>query len=145
MTSVLRTGIDLVEIDRLDQVNEAIRIRFVQRVFTAREQALCGGSPASLAGRFAAKEAVAKALGVGIGVVAWQEIEILSGEAGQPVLELHGNARWIAQQQGLAVWSVSISHSRTQAVAVAVAMEANHGEFPPGSGHAAPADPIDHR
>ena len=121
MPPALRTGIDLIEIERLAQINPAIRTRFLQRVYTPRELALCAGSPASLAGRFAAKEAVAKALGVGIGPVRWQEIEILTGEAGQPVLELHGNARRIAGEQGLAVWSISISHSRTQAVAIAVA------------------------
>lgn len=119
---ILRTGIDLVDIERLQALKPEIRERFIRRVYTPREQALCGGALASLAGRFAAKEAVAKALGVGIGPVAWQEIEILAGEAGQPMLELHGNARRIAEQQGLLTWSISISHSRRQAVALAAAI-----------------------
>lgn len=124
----LRTGIDMIDIERLAGPNPAVRQRFLRRVFTPRELEECGGSPQSLAGRFAAKEAVAKALGVGIGPVAWQEIEILTGPQGQPVLQLHGAARDLAGRLGLITWSVSISHTRTQAVAVAVAT--GHQEEP---------------
>jgi holo-[acyl-carrier protein] synthase len=77
----------------------------------------------TLAGRFAAKEAVVKALGCGIGPVSWKEIEIRRGEQGQPVLKLHGNACQIAEEQGLETWSISISHTREHAVAVVVAMK----------------------
>lgn len=125
--SLLRSGIDLVDIQRLADLNPAIRARFMQRVYTPRELAACQGSLASLAGRFAAKEAVAKALGVGIGPVSWQEIEVLNGPDGEPVLQLHGAAHRIAESLGLRVWSISISHSRTQAVAMAVAL-GNEGE-----------------
>src|SRR5512133_1188221 len=90
---VLRTGVDIIEINRLEEVNPAIRERFLQRVYTPEERAICGKSWASLAGRFAAKEAVAKALGCGIGPVRWQEIEILRGESGEPLLVLHGKAQ----------------------------------------------------
>jgi holo-[acyl-carrier protein] synthase len=119
---ILRTGVDIVEIQRLEQVNPAIRERFIRRVFTPLEIELARGSYASLAGRFAAKEAVSKALGTGIGPVSWQEIEIRRDPSGAPVLHLHGKAAEIARLLGLAVWSVSISHGRTHAVAMAVAL-----------------------
>jgi holo-[acyl-carrier protein] synthase len=118
----LRTGVDLVEIQRLEQVNAAIRNRFLERVFTPKELAETEGNLASLAGRFAAKEAVAKALGTGIGEVSWQEIEIRCGTLGEPHLTLFGAARERADQQGLNMWSLSISHTKDMAVAFAVAI-----------------------
>lgn len=118
----LRTGVDLIEISRLEQVNPAIRKRFLARVFTPLELEQVGQSYASLSGRFAAKEAVSKALGTGIGFVHWQDIEIRRGKAGEPVLFLHGNARLIAEQLGLTTWSVSITHDRSNAVAFVVAL-----------------------
>jgi holo-[acyl-carrier protein] synthase len=118
----LRTGIDIVEIGRLEEINPAIRARFIDRVFTPLEQKLTRGLYPSLAGRFAAKEAVSKALGTGIGRVHWQDIEIRRGPAGEPVLQLHGWAQEVADRLGLTTWSVSISHGRTHAVAVAVAL-----------------------
>ena len=96
----LRSGIDIVEINRMDEINPAIRVRFINRVFTPAEQALARGADPSLAGRFAAKEAVSKALGTGIGRVHWQDIEILRGPAGEPVLQLHGLAREVAAGLG---------------------------------------------
>lgn len=119
---ILRTGIDIAEINRLDEINPAIRARFIQRVFTEAEQALTHGSTPSLVGRFAAKEAVSKALGTGIGRVNWRHIEILRGPAGEPLLVLHGAAAERAAALGLVDWSVSISHGRTHAVAVAVGL-----------------------
>ncbi|WP_322508679.1 holo-ACP synthase [Anaerolinea sp.] len=119
---ILRTGVDIVEIQRLEQVNPAIRERFIRRVFTPLEIELARGSYASLAGRFAAKEAVAKALGTGIGPVSWQDIEIRRDASGAPVLHLHGRAAEAARLLGLTTWSVSISHGRTHAVAMAVAL-----------------------
>lgn len=119
---ILRTGIDLIEIQRLAQLNPAIRERFLQRVFTTRELEESNQQWASLSGKFAAKEAVAKALGSGIGPVAWQDIEIHHGQQNEPVLELHGAAQRLAEQLHLELWSISISHSQTHAVAVAVAM-----------------------
>lgn len=119
---ILATGVDLIEIDRLADVRPAILQRFLNRVFTPAELAEAGDSHSSLAGLFAAKEAVAKALGTGIGPISWQEIEILSGAGGEPVLHLHGNADTIARKKGLTHWSVSISHCKTYAVATAVAL-----------------------
>jgi holo-[acyl-carrier protein] synthase len=117
---ILRTGVDILEIDRLDSVSPAIRRRFIQRVYTPAEQTILGEDNEALAGRFAAKEAVSKALGTGIGFVHWQDIEILDGKYGEPILNLYGNAVKIAERLGLETWSVSISHSRNHAVAVAV-------------------------
>lgn len=119
---ILRTGVDIVEIDRLNSVSPAIRRRFIQRVYTPAEQAILGDENEALAGRFAVKEAVSKALGSGIGFVRWQDIEVLDGKYGEPILNLYGNAVKIAERLALTTWSVSISHSRTHAVAVAVAI-----------------------
>lgn len=119
---IIRTGIDIVEIDRLATVSPGIRRRFIQRVYTPAEQAILGDDNEALAGRFAAKEAVSKALGSGIGYVRWQDIEVLDGSYGEPILNLYGNAVRIAKQLALETWSVSISHSRNHAVAVAVAI-----------------------
>lgn len=116
----LRTGIDLVEISRLENLNPAIRKRFLERVFTPVELAEAQGRWDTLSGRFAAKEAVVKALGCGIGPVTWQEVEILRGEQGEPVLILHGEAQRRAGALHLSAWSISISHTRAYAVAMAV-------------------------
>ena len=117
----IRSGVDIVEIERFDQQSSQIRARFFRRVFTARELALIKTN-ASAAGRFAAKEAVVKALGCGIGAVSWQDIEILSGASGEPTLILHGEALTIANDLQLQEWSVSISHSKSHAIAFAVAL-----------------------
>lgn len=120
--SVLRTGIDLVEIERLQSVIGRHGERFLGRVFTPQELEQVGENLVSLAGRFAAKEAVAKALGTGIGAIAWREIEVLRGPEREPVLHLHGAAAQLAEQLGLSQWSLSLSHTQTHAVAVAVAL-----------------------
>jgi len=119
---ILRSGVDLIEISRMAGLNPRIRARFLKRVYTSTELELCGNSDSSLSGRFAAKEAVAKALGTGIGPVRWQEIEIIAGAQKEPCLQLHGAAQKIAAQLGLHTWSVSISHTATHAIAMAVAI-----------------------
>ena len=119
---ILRSGIDLVEIERLSGLESPLRERFLARVFTPTERAQAGEDACSLAGRFAAKEAVAKALGCGIGPVGWQEIEILRGESGEPVLLLHGAAQGMAAALGLTNWTLSITHTRGLAAAVAMAV-----------------------
>ena len=118
----LTTGIDLLEINRLVSAIETHGDRFLQRVFTERELEANIKKVESLAGRFAAKEAVAKALGCGIGDVSWKEIEILRAESGAPELILHGAADAMSKEQGWNVWSVSLSHTKDHAVAVAVAI-----------------------
>jgi holo-[acyl-carrier protein] synthase len=118
----LRTGIDLVDIERLRSVLERHGERFLRRVFTPQELADAGDKPASLAARFAAKEAVSKALGTGIGPVGWQEIEVLRGPSCEPCLTLHGAALKLAEEQGLTTWAISLSHTEKYAVAQVVAL-----------------------
>jgi holo-[acyl-carrier protein] synthase len=118
----LSTGVDIILISRLLEMKPEIRARFLKRVFTARELAEVGDSPQSLVGRFAAKEAVAKALGCGIGPLGWQSIEVLRGAAGEPLLQLHEAAQARAGELGLTTWSLSISHSAEHAVAFVVAV-----------------------
>jgi len=94
---------------------------FVRRAFMDAEVALCREDPTRLAGRWAAKEAVLKALGLGIGSVPMVEIEILALESGAPDLRLTGAAAAAARSCGVAGWSVSISHDGQFATAIAVA------------------------
>ena len=93
---------------------------FLTRVFTPQELTEVGEHPASLAARFAAKEAVSKALGSGIGLVGWQEIEILRGPSREPLLRLHGMADQLASQLGVNRWSLSLSHTHEHAIALVV-------------------------
>ncbi len=118
---ILHSGVDIVEIDRLVELQDAIKPRFLARVFTPEELRLAGGSEGRLAGRFAVKEAVAKALGCGIGRVSWQEIEVLQDQAGKPLLVLHGKALEMSNQLDIQTWSISISHTATLAIGFAVA------------------------
>jgi len=118
----LTTGVDLIEIDRIKEVVARHGKDYLDRIYTPAELEYCGKRTESLAGRFAAKEAVAKALGSGIGEVDWKEIEILGDEQNAPTLTLHGTAEQKAKELGLTTWSVSISHSQSHSVAVAVAI-----------------------
>lgn len=116
----MRTGVDIVEISRIQATVERYGERFLQRVYTKREIDRYAKRTNSLAARWAAKEAVAKALGCGIGEVGWTDIEILD-EDGAPLVQLHGNAALLAAQLGLSGWSVSLSHTAEMAVAFVVA------------------------
>lgn len=116
------SGIDLAEPRRLREVRSALRERFYRRVFTAAELEEIGTSFEDAAGHFAAKEAASKALGTGIGYVAWQELEILHQPWGAPQLFLHGRARRVAEKLGWTDWSVSITHSSGLAAAVVTAV-----------------------
>lgn len=120
---MLRTGIDLIEISRIAAVRKRHGERFLHRVFTAREIELYGDKTASLAARWAAKEAVSKALGCGIGDIAWTEIEVLNDEQGMPQLTLSGHAAQKAKDLGLTEWALSLSHTREHAIAVVVAQD----------------------
>ena len=114
----VETGIDLVEITRLSELNPAIRGRFLKRVYTEGEVNDSAGRDDHLAGRFAAKEAAAKALGTGIGDIHWVDLEIQLDTTGKPSLHLHGEAEKIARQKGWVSWSVSITHTAGIAAAV---------------------------
>jgi holo-[acyl-carrier protein] synthase len=119
----VHTGVDLIEISRVEAVMRRYGERFLNRVFTPQEQADAGAQAGSLAARFAAKEAAAKALGCGIGPVGWLELEITRDSQRRPELILHGAARQRAQELGLREWSVSLSHSKDYAIALVVAIE----------------------
>lgn len=118
----IATGVDLVEVDRFHNLNPRIKERFFRRVFTPQELNDPNQSIQHLAGKFAAKEAAAKALGCGIGIVSWQELEILNDDNGKPELVLHSHARQVAAESGWSAWSLSISHTRTYALAFVTAL-----------------------
>jgi len=123
--NVKALGIDTVECDRLQAMIDRHGRRFLDRVFTAAEQRYCRQRKRRiehLAGRFAAKEAVLKALGTGWGRgICWTDVEVANTPAGSPKIRLGGRCRKIADQQGLSDILVSISHTPYQAVAVALA------------------------
>jgi holo-[acyl-carrier protein] synthase len=116
----ISTGIDLIEIERIQDAIARHGERFLSRVFTPAERQSCADRPESLAARFAAKEAVAKALGSGLDGFSFRDIEITRAENGAPGLLLHGVAAQMARQQGLAHWSISLSHTREHATAIAI-------------------------
>jgi holo-[acyl-carrier protein] synthase len=125
-------GIDIVELERVAAVVERHGQRFIDRVYTPIEAAICRGRPAELAARFAAKEAVMKALGTGARGVAWREIEVLLNRRGKPLAYLHGRARERAKDIGLDGLDLSLSHSRQYAVAFVVASaDSQHAESDP--------------
>lgn len=118
----LAVGTDLVEIRRVAELVVRYGERFTARVFTPDELTLCDGRPASLAARWAAKEAVAKALGTGIGAVGFREIEVCRDGAGRPLIRLHGRAQELAGALGLSHWGISLAHDGGLAVAFVVAL-----------------------
>lgn len=124
---ILGLGTDLVAIDRVEGVLARHGERFLDRVFTPGERTDClsRSRPARhLAARLAAKEAAMKALGTGWGLgVRWQDIEIRSGGASPPSLQLSGAARERAEAQGIRQTAVSLSHDGEYAIAVVVATD----------------------
>ncbi len=118
---IIKTGIDLIEIKRIRMALEKHGERFLERIFTPAEIAECRGRAEALAACFAAKEAIVKALGTGIGPVGWTDVETLHHESGEPYVILHGRARNIAEVLGLTQWAISQSHSQEMATAVVVA------------------------
>lgn len=118
----IAVGIDLIEIGRIKRTIDDFGERFLRRVYTERERERYQGRTNELAARFAAKEATSKALGTGIIGIRWREMEILPNRRGKPVLILHGRAAERARSLGLNYFSVSLTHSRTDAMAFVVAM-----------------------
>lgn len=116
-------GVDIVETDRIARSVARFGNRFLNKVFTAQELSYCRGRVGSLAARWAAKEAVAKALGTGIGQVRWQEIEVVNGQNYCPFIRLHGSAARLAARLGLSGFAVSLSHTKDYAVAFVVGEE----------------------
>jgi holo-[acyl-carrier protein] synthase len=124
----LSVGVDIVELDRIQQVVERYGERFLRRVYTPEEIARYRERVPELAARFAAKEAVSKALGVGLNHISrqgigWHEVEVLPDPLGKPLVGLTGRAQELAERQGLRQWAVSLSHGRDYAVAFVVATD----------------------
>ncbi len=113
-------GVDMIETDRVRKVLERHPERFLARVFTPEEVAFCRGRVPELAARFAAKEAVMKALGTGARSVGWREIEVLPDRRGKPLVYLYGGAADRAETIGLEAIDISLSHLEAFAVAVVV-------------------------
>ncbi|MCS6773566.1 MAG: holo-ACP synthase [Thermoflexales bacterium] len=122
----LSVGVDILQIARVAEAIERYGERFLTRVFTSAEIDYCAGRVAALAARFAAKEAIGKALGVGMRTlsqegIGWLEAEIVNDNVGKPLIRLHGSAAARAAQLGLSHWAVSLAHEREYAVAFVVA------------------------
>ena len=117
-------GIDIIEVDRIKRALDDFGDRFLNKVYTEREQERYRGRVQELAARFAAKEATSKALGTGIRGIRWREMEILPNSRGKPVLVLHGSAQVRAEHLGLVAFDVSLTHSRSDAMAIVVGRKA---------------------
>lgn len=121
---IVGSGIDLVEIERIQHSVERFGARFLNRIYTHAEQSYCLGkrsSAESLAARFAAKEAAAKALGTGISRgVNWLEIEVVREPGGRPSVRFHGRAAQIASALGVVRAALSITHTAALAMASVV-------------------------
>jgi holo-[acyl-carrier protein] synthase len=127
---VTGVGVDIVEVARIRELAERKGDRLEGRVFTSEEMgASAGGRYDKLAGRFAAKEAVAKALGTGISGFRWTDIAIVEGPGGRPCVHLTGGAAEEAARRGVLRVEVSIAHTRDTAIAFAVAIGLGGGEF----------------
>jgi holo-[acyl-carrier protein] synthase len=125
---IVGSGIDLIEVERVRRVLEdpKIGLRFRDRVYTEGEIDYCEGKGRgkyeSYAGRFAAKEAVMKALGTGWGKrVGWQDIETLPIPGGKPEVTLHHGASELARRLGISRLSISIAHTKNHAIAYVIA------------------------
>ena len=119
----LAVGVDVIEIERVRCVLQRHPQRFLQRVYTPEEVAVCRGRVHELAARFAAKEAAMKALGTGARGLAWREIEVLPNRRGKPLLYLHGRAGERAETIGLHAVDVSLTHSDVYALAIVVGLQ----------------------
>jgi holo-[acyl-carrier protein] synthase len=123
---IVGMGLDLVEIDRMKESLERHGMAFAERILHPDEDAArvgTGEGAAHLAGLFAAKEAVMKALGTGMAGAAFKDIAILNRPNGEPYVRLSGRAQETAKKRGIRDWRLSITHSRTMAAAVAIALE----------------------
>ena len=117
---MLVSGVDIIEIHRVRNVAERYGERFLRRVYTKGEIAYSRGRAPQLASRFAAKEAVMKALGTGIRGVSWQEVEVVRERGQAPAVRLHGGALDRAERMGIEHLALSLSHSEDYAVAFVV-------------------------
>ncbi|MEX1171582.1 MAG: holo-ACP synthase [Chloroflexota bacterium] len=122
-------GIDIIKVDRIRATLERFGPRFSGRVLTPAEQRYVRGRPETMAGRWAAKEAVSKVLGLGVRGIGWRDIEVERLPTGQPAVRLHGRAATRAAQLGMGRIALSISHESDYAVAVAFGVRTEGGRF----------------
>ena len=116
----LHSGIDIIEIDRIQNVLIKHPERFLRKIFTEYEVNYCRGRATQLAARFASKEAAMKALGTGIRGVGWREVEVQRLRSGKPYIILHGRAKKRAESMGIKKIELSISHSKKLATAMVI-------------------------
>ena len=118
---IVGCGIDLVKIERIEKIIKRWGDNFIFRIFTSLEREYCekkkGNKFQSYAGKFAAKEALLKALGLGLREANWKEIEIKNDELGQPIIDTSGKLKNIASTKGVSKYFISISHTKEYAVA----------------------------
>jgi holo-[acyl-carrier protein] synthase len=126
-------GIDIIKVDRIRASLERFGARFTSRVLTPGEQRYVRDRPETMAGRWAAKEAVSKVLGLGVRGIGWKDIEIERLPTGQPAVRLHGRAQARSRQLGMVRIAVSITHEADYAVAIAFGVRTAGGRylFPP--------------
>ncbi|MQG07698.1 MAG: holo-[acyl-carrier-protein] synthase [SAR202 cluster bacterium] len=118
---IICTGIDIIEIDRIQNVLSRYGNRFLNKIFTPEEIQYCRGRSPNLAGRFAAKEATMKALKTGARGVSWKDIEVIRASNGAPSIKLYNRALARSESLGVSSLSISFSHSRDYAVASVIA------------------------
>jgi holo-[acyl-carrier protein] synthase len=121
---LIGVGTDIIEIERVRRAFERSGVRFLEKIFTPGERSYCDGRKdrfSSYAARFAAKEAVLKALGTGMVGCGLSDVEVTRLAGGRPEIVLHGAAAAIADEKGISAVLISISHNREQAVAFAIA------------------------
>jgi holo-[acyl-carrier protein] synthase len=117
---VKTVGVDIIETERIAHSIARFGGRFLERVYTDRELTYCNGRVGSLAARWAAKEAVSKALGTGIGDICWQDIEVINDDLQRPTIQLHNAAADLATKLGITSLAISLSHTKKYAVAFVV-------------------------
>jgi holo-[acyl-carrier protein] synthase len=122
-------GIDIIRVSRIKESLARFGDRFTNRVLTPAEAAYVRNRPETLAGRWAAKEAVSKVLGLGVRGIGWRDIEVERLPTGQPAIRLHGRAERRAEQLGMGRVAVSISHESDYAVAIAYGVRTAGGRF----------------
>ncbi len=122
-------GIDIVKVERIRSALERFGERFSRRVLTDRERRYVRDRPETFAGRWAAKEAVSKVLGLGVRGIGWRDIEVERLPTGQPSVRLHGRAAQRAEQLGMGRIALSISHETDYAVAVAFGIRTAGGRY----------------
>ena len=122
---IIGIGSDLIDIRRVERVIERHGEQFLQRVYTEREIRFCQGRRRAIeqfAAHWAAKEAVMKALGVGLGAIDWYDVEVVRNDEGAPALVITGRAAELAADRGVSRWLLTLTHTSTMAEAIAVAL-----------------------